>query len=70
MIIDITGLDCVIRLFDAASAVTSANTVGSPPAIVNAGVDPLAPLGVRHPDNPLTPSRVWDAMRGHATPPI
>src|SRR5690606_1939838 len=29
---DITGLDGVIRLFEAASAVTSANTNGSPPA--------------------------------------
>jgi carbon-monoxide dehydrogenase large subunit len=34
-------------------------TVGSPPAIVNAVVDALAPLGVRHVDMPLTPSRVW-----------
>ena len=32
MIIDITGFDAVIRLFDADSATISANAVGSPPA--------------------------------------
>jgi aerobic carbon-monoxide dehydrogenase large subunit len=45
-------------------------TVGSPPAVVNAVVDALAPYGVRHVDMPLTPSRVWDAMRGRARPPV
>jgi carbon-monoxide dehydrogenase large subunit len=39
-------------------------TVGSPPAIVNAVVDALKPYGIRHADMPLTPSRVWEAMRG------
>ena len=33
-------------------------------------VDALKPFGIRHADMPLTPSRVWDAMRGRATPPI
>src|SRR3569623_877182 len=42
----------------------------SPPAVVNAVIDALKPYGVRHADMPLTPSRVWDAMQGHATPPI
>jgi carbon-monoxide dehydrogenase large subunit len=45
-------------------------TVGSPPAVVNAVVDALAPYGVRHADMPLTPSRVWDAMNGAPRPPI
>ena len=31
--------------------------------------DALAPFSVRHADMPLTPSRVWDAMQGHARPP-
>ncbi|MGK5682104.1 aerobic carbon-monoxide dehydrogenase large subunit [Actinoplanes sp. URMC 104] len=53
-----------------AKGVGESATVGSPPAIVNAVVDALAPYGVRHADMPLTPSRVWDAMRGRATPPI
>ena len=53
-----------------AKGVGESATVGSPPAIVNAVVDALAPFGVRHADMPLTPSRVWDAMRGQARPPI
>ncbi|GIM90605.1 aerobic carbon-monoxide dehydrogenase large subunit [Paractinoplanes toevensis] len=53
-----------------AKGVGESATVGSPPAIVNAVVDALKPFGVRHADMPLTPSRVWDAMRGQATPPI
>jgi carbon-monoxide dehydrogenase large subunit len=38
-------------------------TVGAPPAVVNAVVDALAPLGVRHIEMPLTPQRVWEAIR-------
>ncbi|MBE2998611.1 carbon-monoxide dehydrogenase large subunit [Nocardiopsis sp. HNM0947] len=51
-----------------AKGVGESATVGSPPAVVNAVVDALKPFGVRHADMPLTPSRVWDAMRGRATP--
>jgi aerobic carbon-monoxide dehydrogenase large subunit len=39
-------------------------TVGSPPAIVNAVMDALAPFGVKHADMPLTPAQVWLAMQG------
>ena len=39
-------------------------TVGSPPAVVNAVIDALAPFGVRHADMPLTPAQVWLAMQG------
>ena len=53
-----------------AKGVGESATVGSPPAVVNAVLDALAPFGVRHADMPLTPSRVWDAMNGRATPPI
>ncbi|MEU7837795.1 aerobic carbon-monoxide dehydrogenase large subunit [Nonomuraea sp. NPDC049129] len=53
-----------------AKGVGESATVGSPPAIVNAVVDALKPFGIRHADMPLTPSRVWDAMRGVPTPPI
>ncbi|GIE75297.1 carbon-monoxide dehydrogenase large subunit [Actinoplanes philippinensis] len=53
-----------------AKGIGESATVGSPPAIVNAVVDALKPFGIRHADMPLTPSRVWDAMRGRATPPI
>jgi carbon-monoxide dehydrogenase large subunit len=53
-----------------AKGVGESATVGSPPAVVNAVIDALKPFGVRHADMPLTPSRVWDAMRGNARPPI
>ncbi|HET7574574.1 MAG TPA: hypothetical protein VFJ99_05615, partial [Solirubrobacterales bacterium] len=46
-------------------------TVGSMPAVQNAVVDALSHLGVRHLDTPLTPERVWRAIRAAAdgTPP-
>jgi aerobic carbon-monoxide dehydrogenase large subunit len=53
-----------------AKGIGESATVGSPPAIVNAVVDALAPFGIRHVDMPLTPSRVWEAMQGRATAPI
>ena len=53
-----------------AKGIGESATVGSPPAVVNAVIDALAPYGVRHADMPLTPSRVWDAMQGNAQPPI
>ncbi len=38
-------------------------TIGSTPAVQNAVVDALSHLGVRHIDLPLTPERVWGALR-------
>ncbi len=38
-------------------------TIGSAPAIVNAVMDALSPLGIRHLDMPLSPQKVWDAIR-------
>ncbi len=52
-----------------AKGIGESATVGSPPTIVNAVCDALRPYGVRHMDMPCTPSRVWDAMHGKATPP-
>jgi len=43
--------------------VGEAATIGSTPAIANAVMDALAPLGVTHVDLPLTPQKVWAAMR-------
>lgn len=40
-----------------------AGTIGSTPAVQNAVIDALAHLGVRHLDMPLTPERVWRALR-------
>src|ERR671925_242399 len=38
-------------------------TIASTPAVVNAVMDALAPLQIRHIDMPLTPERVWRAMQ-------
>ncbi|MDZ4090214.1 MAG: aerobic carbon-monoxide dehydrogenase large subunit [Arthrobacter sp.] len=53
-----------------AKGIGESATVGSPPAVVNAVVDALAPYGVVHMDMPCTPARVWAAMQGRARPPI
>jgi aerobic carbon-monoxide dehydrogenase large subunit len=47
-----------------AKGVGESATVGSPPAVVNAVVDALAPYGVRHADMPLTPACVWRTIQG------
>lgn len=39
-----------------------AGTCGAPPAIMNAILDALRPLGVKHVDMPATPRRVWEAI--------
>ena len=39
-----------------------AATIGATPAIANAVMDALAPLGVTHVDLPLTPQKIWAAM--------
>jgi carbon-monoxide dehydrogenase large subunit len=40
-----------------------AGTVGSLPAVINAVVDALRPLGVTHLDMPASPYRVWSAIQ-------
>jgi carbon-monoxide dehydrogenase large subunit len=47
-----------------AKGVGESATVGSPPAVVNAVIDALAPFDVRHADMPLTPAAVWRAIQG------
>ena len=46
-----------------AKGIGEAGTIGATPAVQNAVVDALAPLGVHHVDLPLTPERVWRAIR-------
>ena len=46
-----------------AKGIGEAGGVGTAPAVVNAILDALAPLGVRHIDMPATPHRVWQAIR-------
>lgn len=38
-------------------------TIGSPAAVINAVVDALGPLGVKHVDMPASPGRIWHAIR-------
>jgi carbon-monoxide dehydrogenase large subunit len=53
-----------------AKGIGESATVGSPPAVLNAVVDALAPFGVTHMDMPCTPARVWEAMQGRPRPPV
>jgi carbon-monoxide dehydrogenase large subunit len=46
-----------------AKGIGEAATIGSTPAVVNAVVDALSRLGVRHLDMPLTPERISSALR-------
>jgi carbon-monoxide dehydrogenase large subunit len=39
-----------------------AGSIGSTPAVINAVVDALSPLGIKHIDMPVTSARVWMAM--------
>jgi carbon-monoxide dehydrogenase large subunit len=45
--------------------VGEAGTIGATPALANAVLDALDPLGVVHLDLPLTPERVWRAIKTH-----
>jgi aerobic carbon-monoxide dehydrogenase large subunit len=40
-----------------------AGTIGSTPAAVNAVIDALSPLGIKHIDMPLTSEKIWRAIR-------
>jgi carbon-monoxide dehydrogenase large subunit len=46
-----------------AKGIGEAATIGSTPAVQNAVIDAVSHLGVRHIDIPLTPERVWRAIR-------
>jgi carbon-monoxide dehydrogenase large subunit len=46
-----------------AKGVGESGCSGSLPALVNAVMDALSPLGIRHLDMPLTPARIWAAIR-------
>ena len=43
-----------------------AGAIGAPPAVINAMVDALAPLGIRHIDMPATAHHVWQAIQNAA----
>jgi carbon-monoxide dehydrogenase large subunit len=48
-----------------AKGVGESANVGSPAAFVNAVVDALSHLGVRHIDMPITPWKIWKILREH-----
>ncbi len=50
-----------------AKGVGEVGSIGVPPAVINAVVDALAHLGVRHVDMPATPEKVWRLI--HRTDP-
>ena len=39
-----------------------AGTIGSAPALVNAVLDALRPLGITHIDMPVTPLKIWQLL--------
>jgi carbon-monoxide dehydrogenase large subunit len=52
-----------------AKGVGESPNVGSVPCIVNAVIDAMLPLGIKHMDMPCNPARNWAAMQGRAEPP-
>ena len=46
-----------------AKGVGESATVGAPPAVVNAVVDALSHLGVKHIEIPITPEKVWRILK-------
>jgi carbon-monoxide dehydrogenase large subunit len=49
-----------------AKGMGEAGIIGTPPAIVNAAIDALAPLGVRHLDPPLHAEKIWRLLHSSA----
>lgn len=46
--------------------VGEAGTNGAPPAIANAVIDALSPLGVKHVDMPYTAPKIWQVIQEHS----
>ncbi len=51
-----------------AKGIGEAGTVGAPPALANAVMDALAPLGIRNVDLPLTGEKLWRLLRDSRAP--
>ena len=56
-------LDRPARLGNRLGLRGEAGAIGSPPAVINAVLDALKPLGVIDFDMPASPSRVWEAIQ-------
>ena len=52
-----------------AKGIGEAATIGSTPAIANAVIDALEPFGITHLDVPMTPERIWQAIRASGAAP-
>jgi carbon-monoxide dehydrogenase large subunit len=63
--ITLTGAPTALNPIGAKS-VGEAGPVAAPPAILNAALDALRPLGVTQLDMPLTPARIWAAISGRS----
>jgi carbon-monoxide dehydrogenase large subunit len=61
----LTGVPCRTNPLGV-KGVGESGTIGAPPAIINAVLDALRPLGVEHIDMPATPHRVWTAIQSAA----
>ncbi len=48
--------------------VAESGTIAAPPAIINAVIDALRPLGVTHLDMPATPLKVWEVIQAAKRP--
>ncbi|UFN50608.1 xanthine dehydrogenase family protein molybdopterin-binding subunit [Roseomonas sp. OT10] len=59
--VDLIAVPCATNPLGVKGA-GEAGAVGSPPAVMNALVDALAPVGVTHLDMPATPEVVWKAL--------
>jgi carbon-monoxide dehydrogenase large subunit len=46
-----------------AKGIGEGGCIGAPPAVVNAVLDALGPLKIDHLDMPLTPQKIWEAIR-------
>ncbi len=46
-----------------AKGVGEGGTIGAPPAVVNAVLDALAPLGIKTIDMPLKPEKIWSLIQ-------
>jgi carbon-monoxide dehydrogenase large subunit len=49
--------------------VGEAGTNGDPPAVANAVIDALSPLGVKHVDMPYTAPKLWQVIQEHSQAP-
>lgn len=50
-----------------AKGIGESGSVGSPPAVINAAVDAVSHLGVRHIDMPVTPNKLFAILHGGAS---